>query len=1128
MPRKKSIPINRSAHRFEAQLFNRPTSDIEHSEDENDFQSGDTIDDIDRNLNKKHKISGSCPSSQWIPGCCSRICTSKAKSIQTLVSDFESDANYVHLSSFNISLSTELISPSSLTLALLPSALLLMNSGATIAHFHFPALVGAALVKLKLSLCCYLSICRNSFSANLFVHINAPVPPALLVWCKSTRFTNFPWYGDSTILSLNSNAFLSSFSTMWKIGSREEVQSIAHELLSAGVETNLRQYQLEGIHWMWHKLASRSSTTILQTIPLSGWVMITKLPDVYYSEVLKSFWKQTSPTAAVDSYSFPACVLADEMGIGKSLQVISLILLLRTRFERGLFMEKIGLEEDSHIKITTFHLKRKNAMNGSSHRQRRRSAIIAESGVLTPCICGRGELEKDDVGWVNCSVCNRPRHLRCAGLSTATSEYQCLSCTSTYYFHHPIPSKTVLIIIPSTLTNQWLNEIRKHVNRNLSLKVGLYRGKKNPSDIAKLTPEFLSTFDIIFISFKALRSCFYEAELDWTSTSNVSRRYDVFPPSLLGIEFRLVVIDETQNIEGATENMIFKMAMKLRTRRKLSVSGTPFGVGTIRDLLHLAQFLRISPLNGDDQLFNQWANFFEKPVLPISIETRVQWLRELFYPFILRRTKDMIREQLGISERFTLVRNLAMSEFEKKLYSDSVQAIHNELLAKKLNDNFQALGKSKIELIRKACCHPRIFDPSLQIGKAGSASSIDKIMVMKVEQTKIRCEEAQRDLLFYLFKLAGIRLLQAQSCSIWDETNQYIYAAASVYQLALRHIDKNRSSLTSFLLCQLVGDESFDESHVVAPCFSSLLFTWTISEINFAVNNSLSENETMVKWSHSIPVDAQDKFILEMRDSNISTASISTDWFPSVKLGLIHKKSIISATISPESVWKIEEFCKQQLRMETQKQSLVVLFPAEYSLAASDFQDSFVTAVSYKTSSPLSYFSTSLDSIDRSQSTILYQASRTFRAKQWKINVSRCHSLVLVLQRDQNTITEHEQWQFSWCPFNELNVCCRNPFSTTVKMWANFAISETQFDTDMLQELHVQYNLRHTLLDLEERQLPMVLPSVESASQLSSLPIISSVTPVANIEDSSMAHSLLQKAESRKLLIETEVRLYFD
>eukprot|EP01033_Poteriospumella_lacustris_P013299 gene13299-9526_t len=257
--------------------------------------------------------------------------------------------------------------------------------------------------------------------------------------------------------------------------------------------------------------------------------------------------------------------------------------------------------------------------------------------------------------------------------------------------------------MPGTLLNQWQNEIKKHVNRQTPLRVCVYRGKRRPQGMSKQTPQFLSTFDIILISYKALKACFHEADLNWASSeaSQSHRRYDVYPPPLLGLEFSTIVIDETQNIEGASENMILKMAMKLRTRRKLSVSGTPFGIGTTRDLLHLAQFLEIPPLNTDDTIVATWAKYLEQPTLPIALSERLQWLHSLFESRILRRTKDMIRDQLGISERFTIIRKLHMSEFEKKLYIDSVQAINDDLMSRRINDKFHELGKAKIELIRK-------------------------------------------------------------------------------------------------------------------------------------------------------------------------------------------------------------------------------------------------------------------------------------------------------------------------------------------------------------------------------------------------------------------------------------------
>ena len=82
-------------------------------------------------------------------------------------------------------------------------------------------------------------------------------------------------------------------------------------------------------------------------------------------------------------------------------------------------------------------------------------------------------------------------------------------------------------------------------------------------------------------------------------------------------------------------------------------------------------------------------------------------------------------------------------------------------------------AKAKLEVLRKGCCHPQVWDKDLARKKKEGhrqhnhvARPFGEIMVLKVEQSRLICEERQRELVFNLNSLAGVAILQAQVISI--------------------------------------------------------------------------------------------------------------------------------------------------------------------------------------------------------------------------------------------------------------------------------------------------------------------------------------------------------------------------
>jgi hypothetical protein len=75
-------------------------------------------------------------------------------------------------------------------------------------------------------------------------------------------------------------------------------------------------------------------------------------------------------------------------------------------------------------------------------------------------------------------------------------------------------------------------------------------------------------------------------------------------------------------------------------------------------------------------------------------------------------------------------------------------------------------AKMKLEVLRKGCCHPQVWDKDLSrrkgTGQGLVARPFEEIMILKVEKSRLECEERQRELVYHLNSLAGVAVLQAQ------------------------------------------------------------------------------------------------------------------------------------------------------------------------------------------------------------------------------------------------------------------------------------------------------------------------------------------------------------------------------
>lgn len=520
------------------------------------------------------------------------------------------------------------------------------------------------------------------------------LPPPVLRWIllEPSSYTT----GD---VAVDDNFSASGFLTEIAASFRGSVNNdeLRCTLGDAGIRTEMRNYQLQGVQWMHDRLSGAPVLDGDVAQYLQGWIRLPKVTTTntgtssstshgssaaasscWYNIHTEAVYFGATPVSAdlqdADE-SQRGLILADEMGVGKSLQIIALVSLLKANAVHD--ATRVG-----------------GSMAADDAAAGKGRDVL--DGPQRTCLCGsaddlplRSHGEYALLGWVQCSSCDTWLHAPCAGFQSAEAleacdVYTCLACSCLQTYHRPIPTRTTLIVMPNTLIAQWRAELLKHTAtvtfnnphapaglkvfiypENIAVGEGFSGGKGAITDYGRLDPRTLAHYDIILLSFRALQKGYHEANVDYSSERIRRSIYAIFPPPFLCLRYHLLVVDETQNIEAPSgSSQTLNMACRIPSQHRISVSGTPLGTGRLSDLHSLSMFLRIEPLCQR----SIWSRLIERPVVPVPALWRVHVLQSLFGAITIRRTKDMIREQLALPRHSVVTHILQFSTFEVSMF----------------------------------------------------------------------------------------------------------------------------------------------------------------------------------------------------------------------------------------------------------------------------------------------------------------------------------------------------------------------------------------------------------------------------------------------------------------------------
>ncbi|RZM28856.1 MAG: ATP-dependent helicase [Pedobacter sp.] len=243
---------------------------------------------------------------------------------------------------------------------------------------------------------------------------------------------------------------------------------------------------------------------------------------------------------------------------------------------------------------------------------------------------------------------------------------------------HNATKSTSLIIMPTSLIYNWLSEAKKFTPQ---LKIHAHTGGSRNKDVS----HFIN-YDIVITTYGITR---IDADL------------------LKNFYFNYIILDESQNIKNPSSKS-FKAVKSLKSRHRLILSGTPVE-NSVGDLWTQLTFLNPGLL-GTQAFFNEeYVQAIEKR----KDEEKARKLQAIIKPFVLRRTKEQVAEELPPKTEQILYCD--MSEDQAAYYEKTKSAYRNDLLSSMDDGTYKQKHVQLLQgltALRQLANHPLMIDES--------------------------------------------------------------------------------------------------------------------------------------------------------------------------------------------------------------------------------------------------------------------------------------------------------------------------------------------------------------------------------------------------------------------------------
>lgn len=273
--------------------------------------------------------------------------------------------------------------------------------------------------------------------------------------------------------------------------------------------------------------------------------------------------------------------------------------------------------------------------------------------------------------------------------------------------------RPAMVVAPTSLMDNWRDETVKFAP---SLKVLVLHGNDRFDKFPNI-----AEYDLVLTTFGLLHR-----------DEQLFRKH----------KFHLVVLDESQNIKNA-KTLAAHTASLLDSRHRLCLTGTPME-NHLGELWSQFNFL-LPGLLGDNRAFNR---DYRKPIEKNGDDARRAFLVKRITPFLLRRTKDMVANELPPKEE--VVQYVEISGAQRDLYETVRLA-----LDKKVREEIAHKGVARSQIVileallklRQVCCDPRLVKSLDKTGQLPTSAKLNDLMLL----AKTKVAEGRKILIFSSF-----------------------------------------------------------------------------------------------------------------------------------------------------------------------------------------------------------------------------------------------------------------------------------------------------------------------------------------------------------------------------------------
>ncbi|XP_041667935.1 E3 ubiquitin-protein ligase SHPRH [Cheilinus undulatus] len=409
------------------------------------------------------------------------------------------------------------------------------------------------------------------------------------------------------------------------------------------------------------------------------------------------------------------------------------------------------------------------------------------------CICGELGII-DYKARVQCMNCQLWQHAECVNYKEESLETTPFYCPHCLVAMKPVSTGATLIISPSSICHQWVEEINRHI-RSSSLRVLVYQGVKRHGFIQ---PRMLAEQDVVLTTYDVLRSEINYVDIPHSNSKDGRRfrnqkRYMAIPSPLVAVEWWRICLDEAQMVECPTARAA-EMALRLASVNRWCVSGTPVQRG-LEDLYGLVLFLGVDPY----WVKHWWVQLLYRPYRRGNTEPLYHVIAQILW----RSAKKDVIDQIQIPPQTEEIHWLRFSPVEGHFYHRQHEVCSQDALVKlrKISDWSLKLGSldrrtvntilCPLLRLRQACCHPQaVRGEFLPLQK--STMTMEELLKSLQKKCRMECEEAHRQLVCALNGLAGIHIIR----------DEYV-EAAEMYREVLRSSEEHKGRLKTDSLQRL-------------------------------------------------------------------------------------------------------------------------------------------------------------------------------------------------------------------------------------------------------------------------------------------------------------------------------------